>query len=225
VDKLEGAADSNKTVKAETWRKIRQKMVRKRRSLTQTDPSDGAALEEVIEEWDELPVRTLERRGGDSQKFLDEYQRAREQYRIYVSLSDGRAVDNNGHVRALSSKAGLTRTFKKTFTGMRDDFMHNAETKDFLRMTQDLSNDRILPSVGNSGTATRMAGQFDIDRNINIAEKIGAGDFTGIIAGGMKAIGEGRSRMLLAPEIGPRGEALSRAGALPFLDLLREDEE
>lgn len=222
-DELLESADADGVVDPTIWRVFRQDMVDFRSSAK---GFDAKKLEKTLEEWDELPVASM-RASNDpnADEFLQVYGEAREKYRNFIALSDGRAIDVNGHVRHKIAKQRLTNVFGDTFTLNKSQRLFNEASRDFQETIRDMNNPRMLASIGDSGTAGRLAKQFDVDRDLDTVAELASGQpgrATANIA--MRALGGVKPGFRLAPPSDPFGIGLGAFAGSSFADLLFDNE-
>jgi len=223
-DELLESADENGVVSPTTWRVFRQDMVAYRNSVKSFD---SEKLGKTLEEWDELPVASMRAsKDPNAEQFLQTYGESREKYRNFLVLSDGRAVDANGHVRSKIVKQRMKNVFGETFTLAKESRLFNDTSRDFQRTIRDLNNPRMLSSVGDSGTATRLAKQFDEDRNLESVAEIASGQPGRATANlAMRVAGGIAPGFRLAPKSDPFGIGLGAFAGSSFADLLVGQDE
>ena len=212
----------------ETYQALRQKMTREMMDKSaQGRGLDSGALQEAIDAFDELPVQSLRRqdRFEESQTFLNEYGAEREQWRNFMALTRGKSVDANGNVRPVSLAQNMRAVFGDTFRLDRKDFLQRDETSALFDTVKGFSNPRMIPRVSNSGTATRLQADLDINRDMAMAQSGAADPGTAALMGLTRLGGEIRPRLRELPEATAVGQGFGSGLGAGTLDLLLDPED
>jgi len=220
--------DNRGALEPETYQAVRQNLSELMGDKSRAGKGvDVKRLQSGIDELDNVPVQTLrsQDRFEEGSTFLNEFGQEREKWRNFMALTRGKSVDANGNVRPVSLSQNMRAIFGDTFRLDRKRQLKRPETGDLFDTVKGFSNPRMIPRVSNSGTATRLQADLDINRDMAMAQTFSADPNSAALMGLSRGIGELRPRFRELPEATTVGTGFGSGFGAGALDLLLEPED